>query len=152
MRLGMILVLLLFSAAVSAAGEVALPWEEFKHLYREKIEREIAPKPADETPVYTLTSAHYTLAIGSDSVRGEMKLSGAVLNGKVDQIPIFKGALAIQKIGQVVGGHLVVDQNPARMFTSGRPVPRLLKSVWAFWCRYGSGMTGVSPNSRFRRP
>ncbi len=117
MRLGMLLVLLLFNVSVGVAGEVALPWEELKQLYREKIERELAPPPVAATPVYTLASAHYRLKITADTVQGKLKLSGAVLDGKVAQIPIFNGPVAIQKIDHVTGGHLVVAPEPtARVF------------------------------------
>ncbi|MDJ0809801.1 MAG: hypothetical protein QNJ01_06850, partial [Desulfobacterales bacterium] len=117
MRLGMLLVLLLFNVSVCVAGEVALPWEELKQLYREKIERELAPPPEAATPVYSLASAHYHLKVTADTVQGTMKLRGAVLTGKVAQIPIFKGPVAIQKIERAAGGDLVVAPEPtARVF------------------------------------
>ncbi len=109
MHLVILVVLMLFNGSVCAAANVALPWEELKQLYREKIVREMTAAPEEETPVYSLASAHYHLKITSDTVLGTMKLNGTVLNGKVDQIPIFSGPLAIQTIDHVAGGHLVVD-------------------------------------------
>lgn len=106
------IVLLLFNVSVCAAADVALPWEELKQLYREKILREMTAAPDEETPVYSLASAHYHLKITADTAHGTMKLNGAVLSGKVDQILIFSGPLAIQKIDHVAGGHLVVDPTP----------------------------------------
>ena len=116
MRMGFLVILLSFiMVPVCFASEVALPWEEFKQLYRERVEREIKATlaPPDTAPVYALEAADFRIKIEQERVWGEMQLTGTVISGSVRRIPIFNAPVVIQRVDLIEGGHLVVENTPA---------------------------------------
>ena len=111
-RLTTLIALILIHGTPLAGETVSVPWEEFKMLYSESIERkvkeQIAQPPAPKEPqVYTITEAQYRLDIGTGSAQGEVLLSGKILSGETEPIPLFGKELIISSAQQVLGGSLV---------------------------------------------
>ncbi|MBN2308743.1 MAG: hypothetical protein JXR94_07210 [Candidatus Hydrogenedentes bacterium] len=96
-------------SALAAEG-VVVPWEEFKALYRESVEREVRQKlapPRREPQVYSIDEAHYTLEVAATEARGTAMLSGRVLGGRPEPIPLFGAEAVIAGIDSVSGGTVV---------------------------------------------
>lgn len=95
---------------VSAETGAGIPWEEFKTLYREHIERELSGvvmTPTKVPIVYSFDSARYRISVGGDFARGEAILSGRVVSGDPAAIPIFGPEAVLTEIADVTGGAMV---------------------------------------------
>lgn len=108
---GWMVALMLAAGTVSAGDAVSVPWDEFKQLYRESIERDVMkknPTAGTEKPfVYTLDEAVYTLSVGQKSSEGQALISGRVVSGSPEAIPLFSQGLVVTGIRQVTGGSLL---------------------------------------------
>ncbi|MBI5095167.1 MAG: hypothetical protein HZB26_22370 [Candidatus Hydrogenedentes bacterium] len=84
-----------------------IPWEEFKSLYRQSVERELLQQsaaPQKAAQVYSIDEARYRLIVSATGAQGEVTLSGRVVSGGPDLIPMFDNEIAISDIQQVAGG------------------------------------------------
>lgn len=102
--------MLMTCAPAWAEDGIVVPWEEFKSLYRQSIEREMLQQsaaPAKAPQVHSIDEARYRLVIGETGAQGELALSGKVVSGGPDPIPILDNAVAVSEIREVVGGALV---------------------------------------------
>lgn len=95
-----------------AADTASVPWEEFKQLYKESIERRIAgqaPRPAQErkAQTHTIDEAIYQLTLGKQSAQGQVLISGRVIAGDPAPIRLFCKELIIQGSYAISGGSLI---------------------------------------------
>ncbi len=109
LRLVLLIIICLLPAKTWAGDTIALPWEEFKQLYQESVERRLLKQvPAKKkTQVYSLEQGYYSLAISATRARGELVLSGKVLSGKPAPIDLFGKDIVIEKIAEITGGSFV---------------------------------------------
>ncbi len=115
-RLFLILILLCVAETLWAGENISVPWEEFKTLYRESVERKIRKEPQKEKPqVFSIDDAEYTLAIDKNIAKGEVILSGKVISGEIRPIPIFDNKIPITEVRQVSGGSLLYSQDEDRI-------------------------------------
>ena len=115
-RLLLLLVLLFMPSALCAEESISVPWKESKALYRESIEREVMRTPKEKVPlIYTLEEATYHLTIREKSAEGQVLLSGKVLSGDPEPIPLFNRDMVIAGVKQVTGGSLLPDKSPTEM-------------------------------------
>lgn len=123
-----VLVLMVASLVVSAPilGDegVSIPWEEFKTLYRDSIESEImkqAAPPQKEPLVYSIDEAHYTLKVGNDLAQGDVLVSGKIVAGQPEPIPLFSKEAVITDIARVTGGTVLSakDENGMAFLPDG---------------------------------
>jgi hypothetical protein len=101
-----------------AADSISVPWEELKKLYRDAVEREVMEKIVPKTPpsVHTIEEALYDLAIEDEKGRGKALLTGTLLSGTPEPIPLFDDTIAITRIESVKGGSLIsTDRGAARV-------------------------------------
>ncbi len=123
------LLIIVQAASICALGDegISIPWSEFKDLYRESIKRELAEQaaaPAKEPQVYSINEARYKLRIGSASAEGEVFLSGKVISGEAEAIPLFSPEVVITQITNVAGGTILAAQDESGMsFFPDRSVP-----------------------------
>lgn len=96
---------LLFSTA-HAQDEVAVPFEEYKTLFREHVERELREQPPPKN-VHTVEQAQYTLQIDAARVTGAALLTGRVVSGTPEAFKILGSEAAITEMVEVSGGALV---------------------------------------------
>lgn len=108
MRVLVVLILLMIAAVPLIAEEgVVIPWEEFKSLYRESIEREITNKLAQPVPapqVYSIDEARYRVELDRAGARVEALISGRVLSGTPQPIPLFGKDSVVTVVEQATGG------------------------------------------------
>jgi hypothetical protein len=115
-RLLLALVLLFPPSALCAEESIPIPWTEFKALYRESIEREVMKAPREKVPlIYTLEEATYHLTISEKSAGGHVLLSGKILSGDPEPIPLFSKDMVIAGVKQVSGGSLLSDKSHTDM-------------------------------------
>jgi hypothetical protein len=102
--------LLLAACAATTASEGFLPpWEEFKTLYRQSIEQEFAQKETEAQKthlLYSIDSADYALASTPTAMLGEAKITGRILAGEPEPIPLFSNEIAVSEILEMTGGAL----------------------------------------------
>lgn len=104
--------LLLAPQLVRGEESVTVPWAEFRDLYRESIEREIDARETEEAEdedefVYSIDQADYDVRIDETCARGDVVVTGTVVAGAPEAIPLFGEELIISSIGKVVGGALI---------------------------------------------
>lgn len=113
----LMLIALSFSGAALAEGTVSVPWTEFSKLYRERVERELmethAIAPDKQPQVHTVESAVYRLTVGSESAKGDVLVSGRIISGDPEPIPLFGRDIVITKTEQISGGSLVAGPEGA---------------------------------------
>ena len=111
MRYVLVVIATLAVAASALAEDRGLvPWSEFKDLYRDSIVREVTHEMAPPTKlpqVHAIDEAHYTLSIAGMRAEGAVLLSGQVLSGDAEPIPLFGPELVITRIDSVSGGALL---------------------------------------------
>ncbi|MBI2422649.1 MAG: hypothetical protein HYV27_07450 [Candidatus Hydrogenedentes bacterium] len=96
---------------------VPLPWEEFRALYREHIERELKETLGPEliTPqVHVVESAAYRIDVGETDADCSVRLSGRILGGTPTPIPLL-GGVVLTAIEEVSGGALIYQQEEDRL-------------------------------------
>ncbi len=106
-------ILLMIPGTLWAGDSITVPWEEFKTLYQESIERNILKnvKKEESPAVYSLEEAVYKIRINKKDAEVDLMLSGRKISGKPEKIPIFKKDVIIDEIKQVTGGFLLQDKD-----------------------------------------
>jgi hypothetical protein len=99
-------------AAAWAGDTVSAPWEEFKMLYKESIERRIReslskPVAAIEPQTHTIDEAVYRLSLGGPVAQGQVLISGKILGGGPQPVPLFGKELILSSIERIAGGSLI---------------------------------------------
>ncbi len=104
-----ILLLLALPNPIRAGETISVPWEEVKRLYQESIEKKLLERfPPDKArQLYTIEQALYRLNIGNKRVTGAVTISGKVLSGKPEPIPLFGNDIVIDRVKQTTGGSLM---------------------------------------------
>jgi hypothetical protein len=110
-----VLVVLLSPQVLVAGASVSVPWEEFKMLYGESIERKAMasvakPERRHDPQVHSIEEAVYSLDIGENRVRGEVVVSGRILSGSPEPIQLFGRDIVVSRTARVSGGSLLVGQ------------------------------------------
>jgi len=116
--MALLVALVIGSPAVFGCEDVLVPWEEFKGLYRASIEREIREEagPQEEAPqVHSIDEARYRLTIGGEDARGEVLLSGRVISGGPEPIPLFGCEAVITELKGVTGGAVLCGEDETRV-------------------------------------
>jgi hypothetical protein len=119
MRVALLLIAALVASPTLFGDEGGfIPWAEFKSLYRDSVEREIMKQAAEEVPpqVHSIDEARYTLHVGSENAQGEILLSGRIVSGKPEPIPLLCNDVVLTGIGSVTGGTVFSGQDENRMF------------------------------------
>lgn len=126
--------LLLFATEAFPEETVSVPWPEFRALFEQNLERKFeARQPKAPLPqVHTLDSAVYRLAFKDGHVQGRFTLTGRVLEGGPEAIPLFQTALVIDTIENVSGGHLLCrpESSPAIVFYPQGPGPFTIEATF----------------------
>jgi len=103
-----------------ADDNVSIPWVEFKQLYHDRVAKEIKEKIPKEDPeqILSMEESRYILAIGEQYAKGEVVLSGKLIQGKEQPIALFDSDIIIDSIKTVTGGALFYgdDELPAILF------------------------------------
>ena len=100
----------LFTGVTFGGESVRPPWEEFKQLYQESVERKIMDLIVKEPFVFSIENASYSMKISSEGCTGEMTLNGKSISGKPEPISILKNNTIIQSITEVTGGALLCGE------------------------------------------
>ncbi|HIJ64613.1 MAG TPA: hypothetical protein HPP77_01575 [Candidatus Hydrogenedentes bacterium] len=133
-----IAVALVASAPCFGAG-VAIPWEEFKALYRESVERQILEQtaaPKKDPMIYSIDEARYVLKVGGDLAQGQVLLSGKVVTGPPVPIPLFGKEAIITEITRVAGGSVLATETNGMSFLPNGTAPEF-QLVASFLVRPG---------------
>ncbi len=101
--------LCLILATVAAGETVSVPWEEWKHLYRESIEHQIRAEMGTPPFVCSFDQAAYTLSVSENGCSGDLVLSGRVLSGQPEPLTVFNKNLVIRQIRSASGGALLCE-------------------------------------------
>jgi hypothetical protein len=114
---------------------VTVPWSEFKTLYRESIEREIQaarPEEPEAAPFrYSIDEARYRLTLGAETAEGEAVLTGAVISGEPEAIPLFGPDMVIREVRETSGGTLRRDGDRIVFHPAGTEPFRIAFSLLA---------------------
>ena len=108
-----LLLLIVFAGgSLCNAESVSVPWEEFKALYKESITRQIQKdlKKEKEPMRYSIASADYKIALDKQKARGEVIITGRLISGEADLIPLFGNELVIEDLTMVSGGSLLCSR------------------------------------------
>lgn len=114
--------LLLLTGAANAQTDVAVPLEEYKGLFRERIERELREQP--KTPdLHTIEHAEYTVWLESARIEGEALFRGKVVSGRPPAFKVLGREVAITEVVETSGGALLSgdDGSPAFLADPGAP-------------------------------
>jgi hypothetical protein len=95
--------------SVCIAETIPVPWEEFKNLYKESITRKMQQDLIKEkVPLrYSIASTDYKIALDKQKARGEVIITGKVISGELDLIPLFGSELVIEDLTTMTGGSLL---------------------------------------------
>lgn len=109
MRLLLCLGLLLSSFAAASEENVTLPWEEFKTLYRDQLQREFAEQhPTAEKPfLYSIDAVSHSVTVQGSQVQARMLIRGQVISGQPQAIDLFQSAAVLSAAESVNGGTLL---------------------------------------------
>jgi hypothetical protein len=104
-----LLLVVFTNGSVCNAESVSVPWEEFKMLYKESITRQIQNDlKKEKTPMrYSIANAVYKVALDKQKTRGQVTITGRVISGDPDLIPLFGSELVIEDLTMVSGGSLL---------------------------------------------
>lgn len=106
-----ILLLIVVTAAlygtVSAEPAISIPYEDFKKLYEESVRKEVMDSVEKEPFRYSFDKAHYTMSISGDGARCQAVISGTLISGKPEPVPLFEKEVIIRKVIEVKGGSLL---------------------------------------------
>jgi len=96
-----------------------IPWSEFKALFRDSVEREVTERALAETQqrarqVYSIDEAQYTLRVDGESAQGEVLLSGRILSGGPEPIPLFAKEVVVTGLERVTGGVILCSEAERR--------------------------------------
>ncbi len=100
------------NGSICHAESVSVPWEEFKMLYKESITRQIQKdlKKEKQPMRYSIASTDYKIALDKQNARGEVIITGRLISGEPDLIPLFGSELAIEDLTMVSGGSLLCSR------------------------------------------
>ncbi|HBC88204.1 MAG TPA: hypothetical protein DCZ94_14735 [Lentisphaeria bacterium] len=109
----LMLLALLFAAAAYGQNSVSVPWDEFKKIYRDNIEREIKASGPQEKQkmVFALDLAEYRLSVEKGKVSGKVSLTGKLISGNPVPVPLFGKNFIISKIESASGGTLLCQDD-----------------------------------------
>jgi hypothetical protein len=117
--------LLLFVGGAQAQTDVAVPLEEYKSLFRERIERELREQP--KTPdLHTIEQAEYIVHLDSSRVEGEVQLRGKVVSGKPPAFKVLGREVAVTEVVETSGGALLSDGDGAPAFLAEPGAPEFV--------------------------
>jgi hypothetical protein len=95
---------------IAADPRVSLPWSEFKQLYAERLQREWSEAMAEQKPfLYTIDNAAYRLQLSAAGARGNLRLTGQLLQGQPRPLTLFSTDLTITQVNTIEGGSLLSD-------------------------------------------
>ena len=107
----------LCSCAVGAEESVTVPLGEFKKLYRQSVEEELAVKNPEkehgasakksQSMVCTIDEARYNVRINDLNAQCEVALTGRLISGDPSSVPLFGKDLVIARTGKITGGTLL---------------------------------------------
>ena len=109
-NLSMLVLFLGMSGICSAADYVNIPWEEFKTLYKESIEKKVLAAQDAEPFIYRIDQAAYRLRLTPGRGIGQMMIQGGAISGKPRLIPLFNKNMIIKEIINITGGVLLCEQ------------------------------------------
>lgn len=99
------------TALHARAQEAGFPWEDLKALYRQTLERDLGLEREEQlkaaAPVVSLERAEYTLSMLKDAAEGELRLSGVLVSGEAQAVPIFDNRVVLTEVVAIEGGALV---------------------------------------------
>ncbi|WDP91996.1 MAG: hypothetical protein HUN04_20660 [Desulfobacter sp.] len=122
-----ILILFMFLAfypAAFAENAVTIPYGEFKKLYGDEIRRELMAEAPDTPFIHTISSTRYDMAIGPEGALCRAEISGSMISGSPEAIPLFSDKIIIREVKNVTGGALVSGEKNSGgicFFPSGDP-------------------------------
>jgi len=116
-----VLLTALLGACLPALGQEGgfIPWSEFKTLFRDSVEREVMDRALAETQqrahqVYSIDEAQYTLRVDDESAQGEVLLSGRIVSGGPDPIPLLGKEVVVTGLERVTGGAILCSEGEHR--------------------------------------
>lgn len=114
-------VLILGARVVVAEDVITVPWLELKQLYRESVAQEVRKQMDAKTgerqaQVYSFDDASYRIQIAQGRVEGVALISGKILRGGPEALPVFDGEPVITGIGRTSGGSLISSREGGVMF------------------------------------
>jgi len=80
-----------------AATHINIPWEEFKTLYKESIEKSLLAKQATQPSVFSIDSASYKIGLAPEGGTGSMMIQGRFITGNPEPISLFNKNIIIPK-------------------------------------------------------
>lgn len=100
MRVAILLAGLIYSVASAAIeSTVTVPWKEFDDLYQAQISQRLKDTEKEKPdPVVVLDSAVYDLAISGPQVMGSVEITGNVLLGKPEPLPLFGKSVVVTEV------------------------------------------------------
>jgi hypothetical protein len=115
----LLLTLLLASASGYGEGGSGIPWEEFKTLYKQSIERDVVERtapPESKPQVYSIDEARYTLRVEGEHADGEALLTGRIVAGVPEAIPLFHSDVVITGVEKITGGSVLLVPDKEGVF------------------------------------
>ncbi|MCP4024504.1 MAG: hypothetical protein GY729_21875 [Desulfobacteraceae bacterium] len=106
----LIIWIILFPSIALAQDSVNFPWQEFKSLFQESVERKLADRKDASPHIYGIDSVQYNMKIETNGCHGELVLKGDSIAGKIGPIPIFKNNMIIKKVREISNGSLLCSQ------------------------------------------
>jgi hypothetical protein len=104
--------ILSLGALCAYGGDASFPWEEFKELYRAKITYDL--QTAQKAPVVpalvTFDAADYALRLSATHVEGTLELSGRLVSGLPEEVPLFGPGIVLTETVEVAGASLLPDE------------------------------------------
>jgi hypothetical protein len=113
----LVIALIILCGRAAADDGVSVPWEEFKRVYHEYVAREIQKEAAalqKARQVYSIDEARYTLNVNADYAQGEVHLTGKVISGEPEPIPLFGPEIVITAVTDATGGTVVCGAEEGR--------------------------------------
>lgn len=100
-----------FLESTASGDSIAVPWQDFKELYRADIERKILEKIPQETKksLIAIEDVSYQLDIRELRGTGLVTIKGKVLEGRPDPIRLFGSDVIIKNIPEVTGGSIFTE-------------------------------------------
>lgn len=106
------LVCLALTGRLWAAESVAVPWEEIKKMFAERVERNVKDKlgaasQTREAMVFSIDEASYWLSVGSVQAVGRVLISGKLVGGDPGLIGLFGKGIVLTSVKRAAGGTLI---------------------------------------------
>ncbi|MBU4201117.1 MAG: hypothetical protein KKG09_09785 [Verrucomicrobia bacterium] len=112
---------LALTGRIWATESVAVPWEEIKILFEERVERNVQDKlnaaaQSRKTMVASIDEAIYGLSIGSAQAVGQVLISGKLVEGDPRPIGLFGKGIILTGVKRAAGGALIGGQEEGIAF------------------------------------